>query len=80
MSSQSLARYFHLVHTNYYIIENQRVRGVWSHDYQKIQFHLVSLQFYWGVKHDEGEEHTQNNLEVPIENSTVPKGLIKRKL
>lgn len=47
---------------------------------QEMQIHLVSLQLNWKVKHDEAEEHTQNNLEGADETSAVPERATKRKL
>lgn len=40
-----------------------------------MQLHMASLRFSWKVKHDEAEEHTQNNLESINENSAVPEGV-----
>ena len=47
---------------------------------QEMQIHLVSLQLNWKVKHDEAEEHTQNDLEGADETSAVPERATKRKL
>ena len=54
--------------------------GGWTQGLQEMQIHLVSLQLNWKVKHDEAEEHTQNNLEGADETSAVPERATKRKL
>lgn len=54
--------------------------GGWTQGLQEMQFHLASSQLNWKVKHDEAEEHTQNNLEGTDETSAIPEGATKRQL